>query len=79
MNKKHINPEIQREEENKKDIYDDDFPMTLFPGAYLGGVASSTESTGLIQVIPPSEAVMDVFDDVYSYRQSKPIAKNKKD
>lgn len=70
------NPEILREEEEKRKsqaYYDDDdrFGSMLYPGILLGATASVTESTGLIQVIPTPD-MMDVFDDVYSYRRTKP-------
>lgn len=74
--KSQINPEILREERERRAYAfydDDDYSMTLFPGAFLGSTASSTESTGLIQVIPPTPEMLNVYDDVYSYRQSKPI------
>lgn len=70
------NPEIRREEEERRKAqayYDDDdrFGSMLYPGILLGSTASATESTGLIQVIPTPD-MMDVFDDVYSYRRTKP-------
>lgn len=76
--KERINPEILREQQEKRRaqmLYDEDeaFGMTLYPGAFLGGTASSTESTGLIQVIPPTPDMIDAYDEVYSYRQTEPI------
>ena len=75
---KQINPEIVRELEEKRKaraMYDDedDFEMSLFPGAFAGSTVSATESTGLIQVAPTPD-VMDVYDDVFSYRRREPSA-----
>lgn len=74
---KEENPEILREE--RRNGYDeDDIGMTLFPGAFMGSTVSSTESTGLIQVIPFTSEQLTAYDDVYSYRRTKPIAKDEK-
>lgn len=77
-NEKQINPEIQREQEEKRRAqmtYDEEeaYGMLLYPGAFLGGTSSATESTGLIQVIPPTPDMLDAYDEVYSYRQTEPI------
>lgn len=78
--KKQINPEILREKEERRRaaiMYgdeDDDFGMTLFPGSFMGSTVSSTESTGLIQVIPLTPEQLGVYDDVYSYRRTHPVA-----
>lgn len=78
--KKQINPEILRERQERRRaaiMYgdeDDGFGMTLFPGAFTGSTVSSTESTGLIQVIPLTSEQLDVYDDVYSYRRTHPVA-----
>lgn len=76
--KNQINPEILREREEKRKLramYDDedDFEMSLFPGAFAASTISATESTGLIQVIPTPD-MMDVYDDVFSYRRREPAA-----
>lgn len=79
---KQINPEILREREEKRrtqHLYDDDagYDMMLFPDAFpMSNAASSTESTGLIQVIPITDDQLDAYDDVYSYRREKPIVGN---
>lgn len=67
------NPEIllEREKKNTLDYYDDDFEYRLFPGFLDGSTASATESTGLIQVGPITPAVLDAYDNVYSYRKNK--------
>ncbi len=43
----------------------------LFPGFLDGSTASATESTGLIQHIPDTKKIQDIYDSVYSYRQHK--------
>ena len=76
--KKEENPEILRE--NRQNNFDDDeIGMTLFPGAFPGSTVSSTESTGLIQVIPFTSEQLTAYDDVYSYRRTKPTAKKEKE
>ncbi len=76
--KKQVNPEIIREQEEKRKsqgLYDDEpHRMMLYPGAFLGSTVSSTESTGLIQTIPPTPDMLGVFDDLYNYRQTEPVA-----
>ena len=75
--RKEENPEILRE--NRQNNFDDDeIGMTLFPGAFPGSTVSSTESTGLIQVIPFTSEQLTAYDDVYSYRRTKPTAKKEK-
>ncbi len=77
-NKKERNPEILREESEKHKVLslaDEDGGYRLYPHMNSMGMASATESTGLIQVIPLEASVMDVYDDVYSYRQRRPIAR----
>lgn len=56
------------------DSFDDDLEETrLFPDDLLTGAASATECTGLIQVAAPCvKDLYKVYDDVYSYRKSKP-------
>ncbi len=49
----------------------------LFPGFLDGSTVSATESTGLIQQIPNTKKIQDIYDSVYSYRQKEPIAKEK--
>lgn len=72
------NPEILRE--NRQNNFDDDeIGMTLFPGAFMGSTVSSTESTGLIQVIPFTSEQLVAYDDVYSYRRTEPMADNEKE
>ena len=76
--RKEENPEILRE--NCQNNFDDDeIGITLFPGAFPGSTVSSTESTGLIQVIPFTYEQLTAYDDVYSYRRTKPIAKKEKE
>lgn len=76
--KKIENPEILRE--NRQNNYDDDeIGMTLFPGAFMGSTVSSTESTGLIQVIPFTSEQLTAYDDVYSYRRTKATVKDEKE
>ncbi len=43
----------------------------LFPGFLDGSTVSATESTGLIQHIPDTKKIQDIYDSVYSYRQKK--------
>ncbi len=66
----------------KEDSYDRvDFPvmpmeagdMRLFPDEYMANAASGTECTGLVQVMPADDDVMDAYEDIYSFRQPKPI------
>lgn len=77
--KKQVNPEIEREKSEKRKaatLYeDDDFGMTLFPGVFMGSAVSATESTGLIQVTPVDPELLGVYDEIYSYRRTKPEAK----
>ena len=47
----------------------------LFPGFLDGSTVSATESTGLIQQIPDTKKIQDIYDSVYSYRQKKAIEK----
>ncbi len=47
--------------------------MRLFPDEYMANAASATECTGLVQVSPADDEVMEAYADIYSYRQSKPI------
>ncbi|MGN1093346.1 MAG: hypothetical protein ACI4RS_06830 [Monoglobaceae bacterium] len=80
-NKQQINPEIQREEEERYkslNFYDEDdgLGMTLFPYCFMGGTASATDSTGLMQTIPLSLAELEAYDSLYSYRQDHPTADN---
>lgn len=75
--KKEENPEILRE--NRQNNFDDEIGMTLFPDAFMGSTVSSTESTGLIQVIPFTSEQLTAYDDVYSYRRTKPTAKKGKE
>ena len=49
----------------------------LFPGFLDGSTVSATESTGLIQQIPDTKKIQDIYDSVYSYRQKKAIEKEK--
>ena len=75
--RKEENPEILRE--NCQNNFDDDeIGITLFPGAFPGSTVSSTESTGLIQVIPFTSEQLTAYDDVYSYRRTKPIAEKER-
>ncbi len=73
------NPEKNREQEEKRKsdlFYDDDgYSKRLYPGTFFSGAASATESTGLIQTVPLTPGMMDVFDDVYSYRRTEPTAR----
>ena len=76
--RKEENPEILRE--NRQNNFDDDeIGITLFPGAFPGSTVSSTESTGLIQVIPFTSEQLTAYDDAYSYRRTKPTAKKEKE
>ncbi len=68
------------EEQNKtfskkkkaEDFCDEDLEEgRLFPGFLDGSTASATESTGLIQHIPDTKKIQDIYDSVYSYRQKK--------
>ncbi len=43
----------------------------LFPGFLDGSTVSATESTGLIQQIPDTKKIQDIYDSGYSYRQKK--------
>ncbi len=43
----------------------------LFPGFLDGSSVSATESTGLIQQIPDTKKIQDIYDSVYSYRQKR--------
>ena len=45
----------------------------LFPGFLDGSTVSASESTGLIQQIPDTREIQDIYDSVYSYRQKKGI------
>ncbi len=47
--------------------------MRLFPDEYMANAASASECTGLVQVSPADEDVMDAYEDIYSFRQPKPI------
>lgn len=47
----------------------------LFPGFLDGSTVSATESTGLIQQIPNTREIQDIYDSVYSYRRKEPIEK----
>ena len=76
--RKEENPEILREN-RQNNFNDDEIGMTLFPGAFPGSTVSSTESTGLIQVIPFTSEQLTAYDDVYSYRRTKPTAKKGKE
>ena len=75
-NNKPLNPEILRERREKiksDNLYnDDDMPLTLFPGAFIGGVASATESTGLMQNVAVTPDMIDAYDELYSYRKKLP-------
>ncbi len=75
-NSKPLNPEILRERSEKiksDNLYnDDDMPLNLFPGAILGGVASATDSTGLMQNVAVTPAMIDAYDELYSYRKKLP-------
>lgn len=77
-NKKQENPEIRREIEEKKRsavMYDEEEPdMFLYPGLFMGSTASATESTGLIQSVPPVPGLFEVYDELYSYRQAEPVS-----
>ena len=78
-NKNQKNPEISREDRERRKSQtfydrDDDDGILLAQGSFLGGTASSTESTGLIQVIPLTDDELEAYDQVYSYRQTRPIA-----
>ncbi len=56
-----------------KEFCDEDLEEgRLFPGFLDGSTASATESTGLIQQIPDTKKIQDIYDSVYSYRQKKP-------
>ena len=69
-----INPEIlyEREKEKSHRFYEDDMgEYRLFPGFLAGSTVSSTESTGLIQAVPITPAVLEAYDNVYSYRRCK--------
>ena len=46
----------------------------LFPDDFMANAASATECTGLIQVSPAEDFEM-TYDDIYSYRQRKPMIK----
>lgn len=65
-------------EEVFRDVsYEDEIgEMRLFPDDITGSTASATESTGLIQVGLVSPDIQQAYDEVYSYRQTKPIKKN---
>lgn len=56
-------------------LEDDDIldGMRLFPDFLPGSTASATECTGLIQAVPATDEVQKIYDNVYSYRQKKPI------
>ena len=75
--RKEENPEILRE--NRQNNFDDDESdnsvSRCIPRA---ATVSSTESTGLIQVIPFTSEQLTAYDDVYSYRRTKPTAKKRK-
>lgn len=77
-NNREKNPEIRREIEEKKRtevMYGEcDADMFLYPGIFMGSTASATECTGLIQSVPPVSGLFEVYDELYSYRQSEPIA-----
>ncbi len=70
---KPLNPEILREREEKiktDNLYDEEeMSMSLFPGAFLTGAASATESTGLMQNIAVTPNMIEAYDELYSYRQ----------
>lgn len=72
------NPEQnhKKEEKRKTDLlYDDDgYSKRLYPGTFFSGAASATESTGLIQTVPLTPGMMEVYDDIYSYRRTEPAA-----
>lgn len=56
---------------------DDSGEVRLFPDDLLTGAASATECTGLIQTAAPfTEDMYKVYDDVYSYRETKPRQKS---
>ncbi len=62
--------------EKADDFCDEDLEDgRLFPGFLDGSTVSATESTGLIQQIPNTREVQDIYDSVYSYRQ-KTVYKN---
>lgn len=63
----------------RESTYEDEMgEMRLFPDDTLGGTASATESTGLIQVGLTSPEIQQAYDEVYSYRQTKPVKKKEK-
>lgn len=79
--KKHeeINPEIRHEieKERTKNFHENEYgEYRLFPGFLDDSTASFTESTGLIQVAPVTPALLDSFDNVYSYRKSNKDSQN---
>lgn len=74
-NNKPLNPEILREKREKAksdNLYDEEIPLTLFPGSFIGGVASANDSTGLMQNIAVTPDMIDAYDELYSYRKKTP-------
>ncbi len=49
--------------------------MRLFPDDLFANAASATECTGLVQTAPADDDVMEAYEDIYSYKQPKPIVK----
>lgn len=80
--KRQINPEIVRETEEKRRaqmVYDEEemsflSPLFLLPNAFMGGTVSTTDSTGLIPVIPITPAQLEAYENLYNYHQNHPVA-----
>lgn len=79
--KRQINPEIVREAEEKRRtqmLYDEDemsvlSPLLLLSNPFIGGTVSTTDSTGLIPVIPITPAQLEAYENLYNYHQNHPV------
>ncbi|MBO5007647.1 MAG: hypothetical protein J6D26_02325 [Clostridia bacterium] len=49
--------------------------MRLFPDDLFANAASANECTGLVQTAPAEDDVMEAYENIYSYKQPKPIKK----
>lgn len=76
-----MSKKVEKNKIEKKETERVSFPITpmepsgmrLFADDYSSGAASATECTGLVQIAPADDDIMEAYEQIYSYRQSEPI------
>ncbi len=76
-----MSKKVEKNKIDKNEIGAVSFPINpmepsetrLFPDDYSSGAASATECTGLVQIAPAEDDIMEAYEQIYSYRQSEPI------